>query len=78
MLNVVALSITSSQRKAASTLLDSLLTEKAADRSITQFIAALESQFGFKIFQVATNGGHRRELFALTENHGSVSCFQIP
>jgi len=33
MLNVVALSITSSQRKAASTLLDSLLTEKAADRS---------------------------------------------
>ena len=43
-----------------------------------EYIAPFECQFSFKIFQVATNGGHRRELFALTENHGSVSCFQIP
>jgi hypothetical protein len=44
MFNVVALSITSSQRKAPATFLDSLLTEEAADRSITgKFIADLEA-----------------------------------
>src|SRR4029077_2892879 len=42
-----------------------------------EFLAAFEGQFGFKIFQVATNTRNSSQFIACAKNHTGVFCLQI-